>query len=169
MVEPKYKDLLSINIPHKSANGVHVKVVTGECMGVYVPSYTYTPLYYLDFRLDSNATWTQMLPNEWNAFILIIDGTAFIGSNKFVEAHAENVVVLTKEGDAITFKNDRPQQLHLILVAGKPLNEPVVQHGPFVMNSDQEIEQAYDDLKNFKSGFENAKLWQSNAVRGRKF
>jgi redox-sensitive bicupin YhaK (pirin superfamily) len=169
MIEPKYKDLLSINIPSRTENGVHVKIVTGECMGFSVPSYTYTPIYYLDFRLESNASFTQKIPEDWNAFILILDGIATIGTNKLMEVDSQNVVILTKEGDSITFKNEKPHLLRLVLVAGMPLNEPVVQNGPFVMSTEAEIEQAYKDLKMFKNGFENAREWLSNAVKEKKF
>ena len=164
MVEPRYKDLLSINIPSKSVNGVTVKVMSGESMGLKVPSYTYTPIYYLDFRLETNATFTQPLPIDWNAFILVLDGTAVIG-NKLVEADTHNTALLTK-GDSVSFRNEKKQLLRLVLVAGEPINEPVVMNGPFVMNTEAEIKQAYKDLEMFKNGFENARTWRSATFGG---
>jgi len=54
------------------------------------------------------------------------------------------------------------ESCHFVVIAGKPLREPIVQHGPFVMNTESEIEQAFSDFRNGKNGFENAATWKSS-------
>jgi redox-sensitive bicupin YhaK (pirin superfamily) len=69
---------------------------------------------------------------------------------------------LTK-GDSVYFKNEKSTQLHFVLIAGEPLNEPIVQHGPFVMNSEKEIHEAFEDFNYGKNGFEKAAGWKSQS------
>ena len=69
MIEPNYQELKDKDIPKVSNNGVHVKIIAGESMGVKSPVYTRTPTLYLDFKLDKDAIHTQQIKNEWNAII----------------------------------------------------------------------------------------------------
>ena len=66
-------------------------------------------------------------------------------------------------GDVIFVTNDfsNKEKAHLVLIAGMPINEPVVQYGPFVMNTEDQIRQAMSDYRNAKNGFENARTWKS--------
>lgn len=164
MTEPKYQELRDDQIPKKSNNGVHVKIIAGEAMGVKSPVYTLTPTSYLDFKLDKNAQFTQPIPNDWNAFAFVLEGAGVFGTDKQVEVKAHHTVVFSK-GDSITFRNNKDEQLHMVLIFGKPLNEPVVQHGPFVMNTQEEIQQAFIDYQTGKNGFENANTWMSEVKR----
>jgi redox-sensitive bicupin YhaK (pirin superfamily) len=159
MIEPKYQELKANQIPQKSENGVHVKVIAGECMGIKSPVYTITPTTYLDFRLDKSSQFTQPIPNDWNAFIFILKGSGLFGSQS-KHASEHHTVVLT-QGESITFKNENSEQLHLVLIAGKPLNEPIVQRGPFVMNTQQEIQNTIRDYQYGLNGFEKAVNWES--------
>lgn len=166
MIEPKYQELRDAQIPKKSENGVHVKIIAGEAMGVKSPVYTLTPTAYLDFKLDKNAQFTQPIPSDWNAFAFVLEGTCVFGTDKPTEVKAHHTVVFNK-GDSITFRNNRDEQLHMVLIYGKPLNEPVVQHGPFVMNTQEEIQQTFHDYQFGKNGFENAPKWVSEELKRR--
>ena len=88
------------------------------------------------------------------------------GNKKLVKTSAHNTILFSK-GESISFKNDQTEQLHLVLIAGKPLNEPVVQHGPFVMNTQEEIQQTFLDYQMGKNGFENAPKWISDELKRR--
>lgn len=78
--------------------------------------------------------------------------------SKKIEPHHTAVL---GEGDSVHVENKDPERSHFVLIAGEPLKEPVVQHGPFVMNTDEEISQAILDFRNAKNGFERAKTWKS--------
>ncbi|KAF7254526.1 Pirin [Varanus komodoensis] len=80
------------------------------------------------------------------------------GAQKKAEPH--HTAVLDDE-DCVRVENKDPEVSHFVLVAGEPLKEPVVQYGPFVMNTQEEIQQAIDDFRNARNGFERATTWKS--------
>ena len=165
MMEPRYQELRDAEIPRATQNGVHVKVIAGESMGIKSPIYTITPTLYLDFKLDQSSQFSQPIPKDWNAFIFVLKGTGVFGEgNNAIESEAHHTLVLDK-GESILFKNDKDQQLHLVLIAGKPINEPIVQHGPFVMNTDEEIRNTIKDYRYGLNGFQKAAGWQSENTK----
>lgn len=125
MVEPAYQELKDNQIPRSSKDGVEVKVIAGESMGVKSPVYTRTPTMYLDFKLNKGSRFSQPIPTGWNAFLYVIEGEGSFGpeSNK-VESKAHHTVVFAKNGDTVEFRNEKSSLLHLVLVAGEPINEP---------------------------------------------
>lgn len=168
MIEPNYQELKHEEIPIKSENGVEVKVIAGESMGIKSNIYTITPTIYLDFKLKKGSKFTQEVPEDWNCFVVILNGTGVFGDkNDEKEAKVNHTVVLSK-GNSISFRNDSNDQLHFVLIGGQPLNEPIVQHGPFVMNTNEEISKTIDDYQNCRNGFENVATWISDEKRNRK-
>jgi redox-sensitive bicupin YhaK (pirin superfamily) len=123
MIPPSYQELKDTQIPRASKNGVHVKIIAGESMGIKSPVYTRTPTMYLDFKLDKNAVYTQEIPTDWNALIFILSGKGEFGNSTPIEASAYHTLLLTK-GETVSFKNNEETQLHIVLIAGQPLNEP---------------------------------------------
>lgn len=81
MVEPRYQELVSKDIPVVSKDGVTVKIISGESMGVKSPVKTYTPTMYLDFKLEPNATFSQPTPNHYNTFLYTLEGDLFVGED----------------------------------------------------------------------------------------
>ena len=154
----------------------------GESMSVKSPVYTRTPTMYLDFTLKPNSpVFTQPIPQGWNAFAYTLNGQGEFGSKKTpVDAH--HVLILSTDGDGFNFRNTSSQNdCRFVLIAGQPLNEPIVQHGPFVMNTREgtcgffvidstinftllEIQQAMEDYHQCKNGFEHARHWQSEGI-----
>ncbi|KAG0465613.1 hypothetical protein HPP92_019777 [Vanilla planifolia] len=162
MVEPKYQELQSKDINRVVHNGVDVRVIAGEAFGVRSPVYTRTPTMYLDFTMEPGAELRQLIPEDWNAFVYIIVGEGVFGEEDASLASSHHVLVLSN-GDGLCVWNKSDAALRFVLIGGKPLNEPVVQYGPFVMNTQKEIQQAFEDYRLGKNGFENAKLWKSPA------
>ncbi|KAK3204779.1 hypothetical protein Dsin_018825 [Dipteronia sinensis] len=160
MIEPRYQELLSEDIKRAENDGVEVRVIAGESMGVRSPVYTRTPAMYLDFSLKPRAQLHQNIPESWNAFVYIIEGEGVFGSVNSSSVSAHYVLVLSP-GDGISVWNKSSKTLRFVLAAGQPLNEPVVQYGPFVMNSQAEIDQTIEDYHYSKNGFEMAKHWRS--------
>lgn len=107
-------------------------------MSIKSPVYTRTPTMYLDFTLKPDSPlYTQEIPKGWNAFIYILTGQGEFGSKKTV-VDAHHVLILSQDGNGVDFRNtSSTTDCRFALIAGQPLNEPVVQHGPFVMNTQE--------------------------------
>uniref|UniRef100_A0A8C7BVV4 Pirin n=1 Tax=Neovison vison TaxID=452646 RepID=A0A8C7BVV4_NEOVI len=159
VMEPLYQDLKSKEIP-KPSDGVTVAFISGESLGVKSKIYTRTPTLYLDFKLDAGAKHCQPIPKGWTSFIYTISGDVYIGPEDAQQKIAPHHTAVLGEGDNVQVEN-KPERSHFVLIAGEPLREPVAQHGPFVMNTSEEISQAILDFRNAKNGFERAKTWKS--------
>ena len=165
--EPRYRDLRAAEIPSVDADDgrVHVKVISGQSHGVdSVKDLAYTPVWILDVEIKPGGKVTQPLPEGWNAFAYTLEGQTIFGEsgNQTTVDQYHNVVfepageVIHAEVDGGTEKSSR-----FILVAGTPLDQEVVQYGPFVLSSKDEVYQAVMDYQTHSNGFERAKNWQS--------
>ena len=148
MNEPWYRDFASAAIPeYVTAEGVTVRVIAGSSNGVAgAVSREITEPLFLDIHLPAGASFATALPDTHNAFIYVYRGAVSIGDAE-VAAQRMGILSNTPQADGVTLTAN--EDARLILVAGKPLNETIVQYGPFVMNTQQEIHQALDD---FRSG-----------------
>ncbi|PAN44047.1 hypothetical protein PAHAL_9G013000 [Panicum hallii] len=162
MIEPRYQELQSKDISRAEKDGVEVRIIAGEAFGVRSPVYTRTPTMYMDFTMPPGSELHQPVPEGWNAFVYIIDGEGVFGREKSAAVGAHHCLVLGP-GDGLSVWNRSGAPLRFALVGGQPLGEPVVQHGPFVMNSRAEIQQAMEDYYYGKNGFERASQWTSSA------
>ncbi|KAJ4957433.1 hypothetical protein NE237_024544 [Protea cynaroides] len=160
MIEPKYQDMLKEEISRAEKDGVEVRIIAGECMGVKSPVFTRTPAMFLDFTLKPEAEWHQSIPESWNAFVYVIEGEGVFGSLDASPAQAHQLLVMGS-GDGLSVWNKSSQPLRFALVGGQPLNEPIAQYGPFVMNTQAEIQKTFEDYRSFKNGFEKARHWSS--------
>ncbi|KAJ0255544.1 Pirin-1 [Hirschfeldia incana] len=163
MIDPKALELSSSEIQRAEEDGVEVKVIAGESMGVQSPFYTNTPIMFLDFTLKPRAQTHQAVPVSWTAFAYVIDGDeGLFSSSDSSTVQAHSVVVFGK-GDGVSVLNTSSSRpLRFLLIAGEPIGEPVVQYGPFVMNTQAEIDMTIEDYRNAKNGFERAKSWRSD-------
>lgn len=159
-IEPNNLEISSSEILTAEEDGVKVKVLAGESMGVQSPFYTKTPIMFIDFTLEPGAQTHQTVPESWTAFAYVIEGDEGVFSpsdSSTVEAH--NVVVFGT-GDEISVRNTSSSRpLRFLLIAGEPIGEPLVQDGTFVMNSQAEIDMTIEDYNNAKNGFEMANCW----------
>ncbi len=146
MIAPWYRDIGSAEIPeYLTASGVKVRVIAGSSNGVSgaVTRETTEPLY-LDIHLPAGAEFSTAISNSHNAFIYVYRGAVKVGET-VVPIKRMGILHNAPEADGITLI--AIEEAHVILVAGKPLNEPIVQYGPFVMNTQAEIEQALSDFR----------------------
>ena len=82
MVDPSYQELEAKDIPVGETNGVHVKVIAGESMGIKSPVRTLTPTYYLDFTLKPGTSYCQAVPQGWTTFLYTLEGEIKLGSDR---------------------------------------------------------------------------------------
>ncbi|KAG0090520.1 hypothetical protein BGZ93_011216 [Podila epicladia] len=165
MCEPQYQELLDGEIKRAiPQDGVVVKVIAGESHGVKSQVYTRTPTIYLDYKMDKNQTVEQSIPASYTGFIYVLKGTAYIGDNEF-EGKSHHTLIFSEDGtDTIRIKT-KDEDAHFVIIAGEPIKEPIVQHGPFVMNTQQEIYETFVDYQYGQNGFERAKTWRSSAAQ----
>lgn len=161
-MEPKYQELQSKDITRVNKDGVDVCIIAGVAFGISSPIYTRTPTMYLDFTMKPGAELRQLIPDEWNAFVYIIDGEGVFGDEETSPISIHHVLILSN-GDGLKVWNKSRRPLRFVLIGGQPLNEPVVQYGPFVMNSQKEIQQTFEDYRQGKNGFEKARHWSSSS------
>ncbi|WJX75055.1 Pirin-like protein 2 [Trifolium repens] len=160
MIEPNYQELPSENIPSGEKDGVEVRVIAGESMGVNSPVYTRTPTMFLDFTMRPGTQLHQNIQESWNSFAYIMEGEGVFGSPNSSPIMAHHVIVFT-QGDGLSVWNNSSKPLRFVLIGGQPLNEPVAQYGPFVMNTQSEIEKTLEDYQNGRNGFEMRLNWRS--------
>ncbi|XP_072370445.1 pirin isoform X3 [Scyliorhinus torazame] len=168
MVAPRYQELQSKTIPKPSRDGVTVAVISGEALGSKSQVYTHTPMMYLDFTLKNGASHTQPVPKGWTAFIYTLAGYVHVGPDKEKRRIEPHHVAILDDGENVQMENKDHEVARFVLIAGEPINEPVVKHGPFVMNSQEEIAEALEDYRTGKNGFEKAKGWKSKALSSKK-
>ncbi len=152
MTAPRYQDIEPEAIPEVDAgDGVTVRVIAGKVGSVKGAVDTgKTEPTYLDVHLPAGAGFTQPVPAGHNAFVYVYDGAARVGDGSNDQGGQSQTlrrseIGVLSEGDAVTVTaGDTPTRL--LIVAGKPLGEPVARHGPFVMNTMSEIRQAVEDF-----------------------
>jgi redox-sensitive bicupin YhaK (pirin superfamily) len=146
MTAPRYQDIQADRIPSvEIAPGVHVRVLAGEVGGVAGPvGGVATEPVYFDLELAAGAAYIATLPPDHNAFAYVFEGEAAIGAAGTRLERGE--LALLTRGAQLPVKAGE-KGARLIVVAGKPLNEPVARYGPFVMNTPEEIHQAFADYQ----------------------
>ena len=146
MREPWYRDIATAEIPEWTGAGVTARVIAGTSHGVAgaMQRDTTEPLY-LDLRLAPNATFAQPLPATHNAFVVTYRGELSI-ADTVVKPRRMAILASQPGHDGVQLQAG-PQGARAILVAGQPLKEPIAQYGPFVMNTQQELVQAFEDFR----------------------
>ncbi|RQM08231.1 hypothetical protein DH86_00001429 [Scytalidium sp. 3C] len=164
--DPRYRDLKAAEIPQIDVDDgkVHIKVISGQSHGTdSVKDLAYTPVWYFDVEIKPGGKLTQTLPKGWNSFAYMIDGKAKFGVGNVTAAEKYNMVVFEQEGDEVHAEVDASatENGHFILVAGIPLDQQIVQYGPFVQTSQDKIYKAIMDFQTQSNGFERARGWES--------
>jgi quercetin 2,3-dioxygenase len=144
MNAPWYRDIQSAEVPEWQSNGITARVIAGSTHGVQgaVQRDGTEPLY-LDLHLDAGASFEQPLAESHNAFVYVYRGSLNVGETA---VPMQRMAILCNAGDGVRLVAGA-QGARAILVAGKPLKEPIVQYGPFVMNTQQEIFKAVEDFR----------------------
>jgi redox-sensitive bicupin YhaK (pirin superfamily) len=150
MSPPGYQTLLDAQIPAvELANGAgKVRVIAGQYEGAKGPAKTFTPINIWDVHLNARAKTDFTLAEGHTLMLLVQSGAVRINGEQ--SAGASQLALFAREGGAISVEAETDAKL--LLLSGEPINEPVVQYGPFVMNSEGEIRQAILDFNAGKFG-----------------
>ena len=166
---PSYQERKASDIDTvRPADGVQVTVISGTSHGIEGFVRSVGGSWFIDTKLQkAGASITHDLPAGWTAFAYIISGSLTVGDDPKVHSKYHTLVLSSKAGEtSVTLHRpeDGPdEEARFVLVAGQPLDQPVVQYGPFVVNTQREAMQAVMDFREGKNGFENAPGWQSKA------
>jgi len=153
MTAPKYQEFGPERIPSATpAPGVTVKVIAGQVDGTSGPIFQpATDPTYLDIALEPGAEFTQALPADYAAFLYVFEGSLQVGASAESSLLRTHELGVLGEGGVIDLKGASAgaggKVARAILVAGRPLREPVAKYGPFVMNTREELQQAFEDFQ----------------------
>lgn len=153
MKPASYRDIPAGDLPVADLDGVQIKLIAGQLEmpdGKVIsgpinekPGAMATDPLFVDLTLPAGSSHSLPVPSGHHAFIYAYEGGVSVGGQPLASRQAG----LLGDGDFVEI-DAGAEQVRLILIAGRPLNEPVVQHGPFVMNTREQIEQALDDYRN---------------------
>ena len=151
MTKPRYQGILSNQIPEVTReDGVKIRVIAGEVDGVRgAISEIFADPAYLDVSIPAKGSFSHPVEKEHTAFAYVFEGRGFFGSDENAQQSSVSQpgLVVLGDGDYIQ-AGAANEPVRFLLISGKPLNEPIARYGPFVMNTQEEIQQALKDLKN---------------------
>ena len=153
MIAPRYQDTPADKIPVVTADDgkVWVKVIAGESLGAKAVIDTRTPIMMLDIHLQPGAKFSQAVPKNFNGFAYVWRGSGYLGDDR-IGVEMGQVGILADGDGELRMEAAADDMIHILLVAGEPLNEPIAKYGPFVMNTMEEIQQAFMDYRSGKLG-----------------
>lgn len=150
MTSPRYQDIAPEQVPRWTpVDGVELRLLTGrigEAEGP-VTGIATAPLY-VDVHLHTGARWTATVPERHNAFVYVYEGSATVGDGESARILSRGELGVLSHGERVELASEGAPA-RLILVAGRPLNEPVAKYGPFVMNTPEQIVTA---IRDYQSG-----------------
>ncbi|TVR77739.1 MAG: pirin family protein [Chitinophagaceae bacterium] len=149
--KPKYQGFAKEQIEkYNLANGAGVvEIIAGEYHGIKGAASTFTPIHLLNARLNKGGKATFSFPANYNTSLLVIEGSIVVNDTEDVPVN--HFVLFENSGE--TFEVEAKEDAVLLVLSGEPINEPIAAHGPFVMNTYQEIAQAIEDFNMGKFGY----------------
>jgi redox-sensitive bicupin YhaK (pirin superfamily) len=149
MAAPGYQGITDAQIPSVPLpdDAGRVRVIAGAYAGAEGPARTFSPMHVWDVRLAAGKTARLPQPEGWTVQVVVLAGTVLVNGTVL---RAKQAVTLATEGSAVEIEANADAKL--LLLAGEPIDEPVVGYGPFVMNSQQEIAQAVADFNGGEFG-----------------
>ena len=150
MSRPRYQEITAQSIPRATLPGAggYVRVIAGELLGVKGPACTFTPIDLWDVRLNRGGRLEPSLPDGHTAALLVLRGNVRLNDSQSVAR--SDFVLLDRSGGS--FVIEAMEDATVLVLSGEPINEPVVGRGPFVMNSQEQIQQAIRDYQTGRMG-----------------
>ncbi|HEY4539883.1 MAG TPA: pirin family protein [Faecalibacter sp.] len=149
MSAPKYQAIEHQNIPIVEVEKGWVEVIAGEYQNVKGSASTFSPVHMQNAKLNTGGKAEFNFPAHYNTLALVIEGTIKVNGDTTVPT--DHMVLFGNVGQEFTIEAMEDQTVVLIL-SGEPLNEPIASYGPFVMNTQEEIREAFEDYNNGKFG-----------------
>ena len=141
MIKPSYNDIDAKEIPIVEQKGASIKVIAGTYENITGPGNSHTGMLYFDISMNSNNKISIPIDDGWNGFCYVYEGRIFCKK----ELSIGSIGIMSTNG--VFECRTESKDARFILVAGMPLNEPVARGGPFVMNTKNEVLQAFEDYQ----------------------
>ena len=148
MVQPNYQDIKGEEIPVLNQEGSSLRVVAGTYKGIKGPASTFTPILALQASLEQGGFLEIEVPESYNTLAYVLDGEIEISGNWSYEK--ETLLHFKNDGEGIALKGKKSAEV--LILAGMPIDEPLAQWGPYVMNTQTELLQAMRDYQMGKMG-----------------
>ncbi|MCY0977991.1 pirin family protein [Chryseobacterium wangxinyae] len=150
MSKPKYQSISNSEmITEDLGENGFIEIIAGEHNGNKGPASTFTPVNLMNAKLTSGGKADFNFPPNFNTAALVIEGNIIINGEQ--KASANHFVLFKNEGEDFTI--EATEDSIILIISGEPINEPIYPHGPFVMNSREEIMQAFEDFNTGKFGY----------------
>ncbi|MBE7179589.1 MAG: pirin family protein [Mucilaginibacter polytrichastri] len=150
MSKPKYqaitKDKMGV---HDLGNGSYAEVIAGEFAGVKGPASTFTPIEMYNLHLKKDVSVDFKLPADFNTGFLVVEGNVTINSDE--KAPTNHFILFKNDGEDVNVQAD--DDAVVLVLSGQTIDEPITSYGPFVMNTQEEIREAFDDYNQGKFGY----------------
>ena len=150
MSTPKYQAIANAQIPKIQVpnNGGIIEVIAGNYNGNNGAATTFSPVHLMNAKLNEGGEAIFNFPGNFNTALIVIEGNVIVNGTEDVPL--DHFALFTNEGENFTVKAS--ENSIVLILSGEPINEPIASHGPFVMNTRQEIMQAFEDYENGKFG-----------------
>ncbi|MFZ1256182.1 MAG: pirin family protein [Saprospiraceae bacterium] len=149
MTTPRYQEITKSDIAIYPLNGGIVEIIAGEYQGVKGPAKTFSPVILYKITLQACGIFETTIEESFNCCMLIIEGEASYLSEEL--ATQDNLVLFKNDGHKVQFISKSGATM--LFMAGEPIHEPIAAYGPFVMNTEAEIQEAFLDFRNGKFGY----------------
>ncbi|RYZ49399.1 MAG: pirin family protein [Sphingobacteriales bacterium] len=149
---PRVQDLPASNVPVFSKNGVGIKLYSGSLAGLKSPVQNHVPVIIADIQLAPDASTTLQIPANFNTFLYVLEGKLKVGEDS-VELNQDQVgwlSITADESDSNLSLVAADKAARLVLYSGKPQGEPIVSHGPFIADTNEDILRLYKEFREGK-------------------
>lgn len=150
MSKPKYQAIKNSEMKNVDLgeNGL-IEIIAGEYQGNKGPAFTFTPVHMMNAKLKAGGKAEFNFPAHFNTAALVIEGNVVINGEQNIPVN--HFVLFENKGE--TFTIEAAEDSIVLIISGEPINEPIYPHGPFVMNTREEIMQAFEDYNTGKFGY----------------
>lgn len=148
--EPFFQKMLLEDVPTHRDNTGEIRVYSGTSNGLTSPLQNQTPFTLVDFKVESEKTITQLLPATYNGFVYVVDGTVMIGDQQIRKGQVAWFGRSTTPGDSEIDFTTSTEGARFVLYAGEPQHAPIVSHGPFIGDNDDDIRRLYREYREGK-------------------
>jgi redox-sensitive bicupin YhaK (pirin superfamily) len=149
MSTPKYQAIANNEQTKVKLDQGEIEVIAGEYQGNKGPASTFTPMHVMNAKLEAGGKASFSFPAHYNTAMIVIEGNVLINGKD--KAPTDHFVMFGNEGEE--FNVQALDEAVVLIMSGEPILEPIVSHGPFVMNTSAEINQAFEDFQTGKFGY----------------
>lgn len=145
----KYQPIENDKMKRYKSEGAELEIIAGEYKGKKGPATTFSPIHLYNLKLEKDAEFSFSFPENYNTAMLVVEGSILVNGQEKVPT--DFFILMANDGDS--FSVEATENSKLLILSGEPLNEPIAAHGPFVMNTREELYQAFDDYNSGKFGY----------------